>query len=87
MTNMQYNLVFNECITETSFSCNHEASCKVFKNYYGNHTLEKLLDSDWLTDCEFIRNMRANFVIRGKLQISRVKSICSFILKANTKKN
>ena len=36
---------------------------------------EKLLDSDWLRDCEFIRNLRANFVIRGKLQISRAKSV------------
>ena len=36
---------------------------------------EKLLDSDWLGDCEFIRNLRVNFVIRGKLQISRAKSI------------
>ena len=36
---------------------------------------EKLLDSDWLRDCEFIRNLRANSVIRGKLQISRAKSV------------
>ena len=36
---------------------------------------EKLLDSDWLRHCEFIRNFRANSVIRGKLQISRAKSV------------
>ena len=30
---------------------------------------EKLLDSNWLSDCEFIRNLRANSVIRSKLQI------------------
>ena len=36
---------------------------------------EKLLDPDWLRDCEFIRNLRANSVIRGKLQISRAKSV------------
>ena len=36
---------------------------------------EKLLDSDWLRHCEFIRNLRANFVIRSKLQISRAKSV------------
>ena len=36
---------------------------------------EILLDPDWLRDCEFIRNLRANFVIRGKLQISRAKSV------------
>ena len=36
---------------------------------------EKLLDSDWLRHCEFILNLRANSVIRGKLQISRAKSI------------
>ena len=36
---------------------------------------EKLLDSDWLRHCEFIRNLRANSVIRGKLQISRGKSV------------
>ena len=36
---------------------------------------EKLLDSDWLRHCEFIRNLRANSVIRGKLQISRAKSV------------
>ena len=36
---------------------------------------EKLLDSDWLRDCGFIRNLRANSVIRGKLQISRAKSV------------
>ena len=29
---------------------------------------EKLLDSDWLRDCEFIPNLKANSVIRGKLQ-------------------
>ena len=44
-------------------------------NYYSNHTPGKLLDSDWLRDCEFIRNLRANSVIRGKLQISRAKSV------------
>ena len=36
---------------------------------------EKLLYSDWLRDCKFIRNLRANSVIRGKLQISRAKSV------------
>ena len=36
---------------------------------------EKLLDSDWLRHCEFIRNLRENSVIRGKLQISRAKSV------------
>ena len=36
---------------------------------------EKLLDSDWLSHCEFIRNLRANSVIRGNLQISRAKSV------------
>ena len=36
---------------------------------------EKLLDSDWLRDCEFIRNLRTNSAIRGKLQISRAKSV------------
>ena len=36
---------------------------------------EKLLNSDWLRHCEFIRNLRANSVIRGKLQISRAKSV------------
>ena len=35
----------------------------------------KLLDSDWLRDCEFIQNLSANSVIRGKLQISRAKSV------------
>ena len=38
----------------------------------------KLLDSDWLRDCEFMRNLRANSVIRGKLQISRAKICNSF---------
>ena len=32
---------------------------------------EKLLDFDCWKDCEFICNLRANSVIRGKLQISR----------------
>ena len=36
---------------------------------------EKLLNSDWLRHCEFIRNFRANSVIRGKLQIARAKSV------------
>ena len=36
---------------------------------------EKLLDSDWLRHCKFTRNLRANSVIRGKLQISRAKSV------------
>ena len=36
---------------------------------------EKLLDSGWLRDCECIRNLRANSVVRGKLQISRAKSV------------
>ena len=35
---------------------------------------EKLLDSHWLRDCASIR-LRENSVIRGKLQISRAKSI------------
>ena len=45
---------------------------------------EELLDSDWLIDCESIRNLRANSVIRGKLQISRANLL--FILNASTKK-
>ena len=36
---------------------------------------EKLLDSDWLGHCEFIRNLRENSVSWGKLQISRAKSV------------
>ena len=36
---------------------------------------ENLLDSDWPRDCEFTRNLRANSAIRGKLQISRAKSV------------
>ena len=36
---------------------------------------EILLDSDWLRHCEFICNLRADSVIRGKLQISRAKSV------------
>ena len=36
---------------------------------------KKLLYSDWLRHCEFIRNLRANSVVRGKLQISRGKSV------------
>ena len=36
---------------------------------------EKLLDSDWLRDCEFICNLRANFVIRGKWQIASEKNL------------
>ena len=32
---------------------------------------EKLLDSDWLRHCD----LRANSVIRGKLQMSRAKSV------------
>ena len=51
-----------------------EKSCYHFVLLF-NHTREKLLDSDWLRHCEFIRNLRANSVIRGKLQISRAKSV------------
>ena len=40
-----------------------------------NHTLGKLLYSDLLRDCKFILDLRANFVIPGKLQISRAKSV------------
>ena len=48
-----------------------------------NHThWEKLLDSYWLRHCEFIRNLRANSVIRGKLQISRAK----FVIHSECKK-
>ena len=36
---------------------------------------ENLLDLDWLRNCEFKRNVRANSVIRGKLQISITKSV------------
>ena len=36
---------------------------------------EKLLHSDWLRHCEFIRNLRANSVFLDKLQISRAKSV------------
>ena len=36
---------------------------------------EKLIDSDWLRDSEFLSNLRVNSVIRGKLQISRAKSV------------
>ena len=39
---------------------------------------EKLLDSDWLKDCELICNLRANSVIQGKLQILREKIYNSF---------
>ena len=38
-----------------------------------NHTLGKLLDSDWLRDCEY--KLRANSVIQGKLQISWANSV------------
>ena len=58
---------------------------KEFVAYFNQYTIksvigvvthwEKLLDSDWLRHCEFIRNLRANSVIRGKLQISRAKSV------------
>ena len=47
------------------------------------HWEQLLLDCDWLRDCEFISNLRANSVIRGKLQISRAKSV---ILNPNTKR-
>ena len=54
---------------------NHGAGAK-FHGFHGVIThWEKLLDSDWLRLCEFIRNLRANSVIRGKLQISRAKSV------------
>ena len=39
---------------------------------------EKLFHDDWLRDCEFIRNLRANSVIQGKLQISKAKICNSF---------
>ena len=42
---------------------------------------EILLDSDWLRYCEFIRDLRANSVIQGKLQISREKSAIHFECK------
>ena len=42
---------------------------------------EKLLDSDWLRDCEFICNLRANSDYRSQGQI------LYFILNAKTKKN
>ena len=56
---------------------------------------EKLHNSDWVTDCKFIRNLRANSVIRGDLQIygsqghsnhffyeiSKMSDICSIFLK------
>ena len=35
-------------------------------------------DSDWLWDCELVHNLRANSVVRGKLQISREKIFNSF---------
>ena len=47
-------------------------------NYSVYHTLGKLLDSDWLRDCEFIRNLGVNSVFQGKLQISRAKICNSF---------
>ena len=36
---------------------------------------KKLLDFDWVRDGEFIRNLRTISVIRGKLHISRTKSV------------
>ena len=36
---------------------------------------KKLLDFDWPRECEFIRNLRANYVIWGKLQFFRAKSV------------
>ena len=56
--------------------CESEVCGVKWRHLYNNHThWKKLLDSDWLRDCEFIRNLRANSVIRGKLQISRAKSV------------
>ena len=49
---------------------------------------EKLLDSDWLRDSEFIRNLRANSVLRGKLQISRQNFIdlrANFVIHSECK--
>ena len=44
-----------------------EVVLKMFTvSYIPNHTPEKLLDSDLPRDCEFVRNLRANSVIRGK---------------------
>ena len=42
---------------------------------------EKSLDSDWPRDCEFIRNLRANSIIRNKLQITRAKFVTHFECK------
>ena len=58
---------------ETSQHCQSNTIVSVL-----NHTLGKLLDSDWLKDCEFICNLRANTVIRGKLRISRAEICNSF---------
>ena len=48
---------------------------KIDYDYMFNHTLGKITRSDWLRYCESVRNFRANSVIRGKLQISRAKSV------------
>ena len=34
---------------------------------------EKLLDSDWLRDCEFIRNLRANYRSQGQKSVIHYK--------------
>ena len=39
---------------------------------------EKLLDSDWLSDCEFIRNLRANFLILRQITDLKGKICNSF---------
>ena len=48
---------------------------------------EKLLDSDWLRDCEFMRNLRANSVIRGKLQDLKGKICNSFRIQIQKRVN
>ena len=40
-----------------------------------NHTLGKLLDSDLLMDCKFIRNLRANSMIRANFRSEGQKSV------------
>ena len=64
-----------EILIKAEDSMDESFVCSATSYFEYNHTLGKITRSDWLRDCEFIRNLRANSVIGGKLQISRGKSV------------
>ena len=57
---------FNDVIKFLQCLLSLDVHGAVVGNYIHNHTLGKILDSDWLRDFEFIRNLRAKSAVHSE---------------------